>query len=213
MRRSAKGSTPSPPSLPLASSSTGQDATLSRWRRGFDSPRGYSDTTWSTFITRVERQPGDACRGAQRHTRLRFALVRVRSREVRPGSSFRHSIQTHEAQAWQESNWLSYGRFARFDTGAWDCGRAGARPSFIRSEAAVRIPCPQIARMRHQAANMARYANWHSDQAESLMSVGSTPTRVNPLKSLSRGPTATTPLLQRGNEGSTPSGTTHFDGR
>jgi hypothetical protein len=25
---------------------------------------------------------------------------------------------------------------------------------------------------------MARYANWHSDQAESLMSVGSTPTRA-----------------------------------
>ena len=45
------------------------------------------------------------------------------------------------------------------------------------------------------------------------MSVGSTPTRATRVRtaSTSRGPMATTPLLQRGNGGSTPSGTTRLD--
>ncbi len=87
------------------------------------------------------------------------------------------------------------------------CGRAGARPSFIRSEAVVRLPGPQSHELR--LTQTARYANRHSDRAESPMSVGSTPTRATRQEWLttSRGPMATTPLLQRGNGGSTPSGT------
>jgi hypothetical protein len=49
---------------------------------------------------------------------------------------------------------------------------------------------------------MARYANWHSDQVESLMSVGSTPTRATEVMGCwSNG---TTPGLQPGNRGSIP---------
>ena len=63
--------------------------------------------------------------------------------------------------------------------GPGTCGRAGARPSFIRSEAVVRLPGPQLEGATIQCwHSMARYANWHSDQAESLMSVGSNPTRA-----------------------------------
>ena len=55
---------------------------------------------------------------------------------------------------------------------------------------------------------------WQSRQIESLVFVGSNPTSatgncLNSITISSRGPTATTPLLQRGNGGSIPSGTTH----
>jgi hypothetical protein len=71
------------------------------------------------------------------------------------------------------------------------CGWAGARPSFIRSEAEVRLPDPQL------SVFMARYANWHRDQVESLVSVGSNPTRATAEHS-SRRLAAKTPALQAG---------------
>jgi hypothetical protein len=83
--------------------------------------------------------------------------------------------------------------------GPGTCGRAGARPSFIRSDAAVRLPGPLLV---SEMRSMARYANWHSDQFERLMSVGSTPTRATGrMGCWSNG---TTPGLQPGNRGSTP---------
>ena len=101
---------------------------------------------------------------------------------------------------------------ARYRGLRFHCGRAGARPSLINSDAVVRLPGPQFGSVCDDL-EMARYANWHSDQAESLMSVGSNPTRatgrrMRRVNATSRGPTATTPLLQRGNGGSIPSGTT-----
>jgi len=33
---------------------------------------------------------------------------------------------------------------SRFESGAWDCGRAGAHPSLIGSGEVVRLPCPQL---------------------------------------------------------------------
>ena len=81
------------------------------------------------------------------------------------------------------------------------------------------IPGPEIDKKSRSISSnpsftlMARYANWHSDQVENLMSVGSTPTRATHVRAHSTnesscGPAATTPLLQRGNGGSIPSGTT-----
>lgn len=66
---------------------------------------------------------------------------------------------------------------ARYRGLRFHCGRAGARPSLINSDAVVRLPGPQFGSERDDLA-MARYANWHSDQTESLMSVGSNPTRA-----------------------------------
>jgi hypothetical protein len=107
---------------------------------------------------------------------------------------------------------------SRFDTGAWDMrvGRCSAEFHTLGDRGST--PGPATLKVRRLSGwySMARYANWHSDHdhpsggARSLMSVGSNPTRVirNGSKDTSRGPMATTPLLQRGNGGSTPSGTT-----
>jgi hypothetical protein len=70
-------------------------------------------------------------------------------------------------------------------------GWAGARPSVIRSEAEVRLPDPQL------SVSMARYANWHRGQVESLVPVGSNPTRATGRNS-SRRLAAKTPVLQTG---------------
>src|SRR5215469_11957147 len=59
--------------------------------------------------------------------------------------------------------------------GDCDCGWAGARPSLISSERWVRHPDSQLFRVPQ---SMARYANWHRGQVESLVPVGSTPTRA-----------------------------------
>ena len=75
--------------------------------------------------------------------------------------------------------------------GPGTCGWAGARPSFIRSEAEIRLPDPQL------SVFMARYANWHRGQVESLVPVGSTPTRATDRIS-SRRLAAKTPVLQTG---------------
>ena len=70
-------------------------------------------------------------------------------------------------------------------------GWAGARPSVIRSEAEVRFPDPQL------SVFMARYANWHRGQVESLVPVGSNPTRATARNS-SRRLAAKTPVLHTG---------------
>ena len=70
-------------------------------------------------------------------------------------------------------------------------GWAGARPSVIRSEAEVRLPDPQL------SVFMALYANWHRGQVESLVSVGSNPTRATDRNS-SRRLAAKTPVLHTG---------------
>ena len=88
--------------------------------------------------------------------------------------------------------------------GTWRVGRCSAE--FHTLGGGGSTPLPAYSRW-----TLARYANWHSDQAESLMSVGSNPTRaIEKKNAASRGPMATTPLLQRGNGGSTPSGTTRL---
>ena len=78
--------------------------------------------------------------------------------------------------------------------GDCDCGWAGARPSLISSERWVRHPDPQLFRVPQ---SMARYANWHRGQVESLVPVGSNPTRATGHKS-SRRLAAKTPALQAG---------------
>src|SRR5262249_45317812 len=89
------------------------------------------------------------------------------------------------------------GRPARYRGLRFDCGRAGARPSLINSEAVVQLPGPQLGLTWEvvriaidvvSVRSMARYANWHSGQAESLMSVGSTPTRATPREDPARRP-------------------------
>jgi hypothetical protein len=75
--------------------------------------------------------------------------------------------------------------------GPGTCGWAGAQPSFIRSEAEVRLPDPQL------SVFTARYANWHRGQVESLVPVGSNPTRATDRNS-SRRLAAKTPVLHTG---------------
>lgn len=66
-----------------------------------------------------------------------------------------------------------------------------APPILIRSEAEVRLPDPQ------RSVFTARYANRHRGQVESLVPVGSNPTRATP-QSSSRRLAAKTPVLQTG---------------
>ncbi len=83
-------------------------------------------------------------------------------------------LVTDGLQARQVPNWLSYGRCARFDTGACNCGWAKAQPGLISLDdprcAAVPGATPEPA--------TTGYANWHSGEVESLVPVGSSPTSV-----------------------------------
>jgi len=51
-------------------------------------------------------------------------------------------LVTDRLQARQVPNWLSYGRCARFDTGACNCGWASAQPGPISLDRRVRPPDP-----------------------------------------------------------------------
>ena len=71
-------------------------------------------------------------------------------------------------QARQMPNWLSYGRCARFDTGACNLrvGQCSAGPHKPGQPGATPGPATT------------GYANWHSGEVESLVPVGSSPTSV-----------------------------------
>ena len=78
---------------------------------------------------------------------------------------------TETLQSRQVPNWLSYGRCARFDTGACNLrvSQCSAGPHKPGPPGATPGPA------------MTGYANWHSGEVESLVPVGSTPTSVTEL--------------------------------
>jgi hypothetical protein len=100
--------------------------------------------------------------------------------------------------AFGEASCLS-SRTEGFDspTGYFLTGWASAQPWLITTASQVRPLNPALVRPSTQT--------WQSDQVESLVFVGSTPTSVT---YRSRGPAATTAGLHPGNDGSSPSGTT-----
>ena len=87
---------------------------------------------------------------------------------LRRGSSTLPMV-TETLQARQVPNWLSYGRFARLDTGACNSRVGEAQPGLISLDSGVQLPDPPL---------MTGYANWHSGEVESLVPVGSIPTSV-----------------------------------
>ncbi len=77
-------------------------------------------------------------------------------------------LVTDGLQARQVPNWLSYGRCARFDTGACNLrvGAGSTGPHTPGTPGATPGPATT------------EYANWHSGEVESLVPVGSSPTSV-----------------------------------
>ena len=68
---------------------------------------------------------------------------------------------TYLLQARQVPNWLSYGRCARFDTGACNCGWASAQPGLISLDRRCATPGPATT----------GYANGKSGEVESLVTL------------------------------------------
>ena len=172
MRRKAEGSTPSPPTDGLDEGPFvyRQDISPSSWRGGFDSRTDH----WTTrrVVELVDTR-------ASERTCPRGVGVRISPWRLNPLQAGRCPAGPHKAGV--------PGSIPGPGTRGW----AGARPSFISSEAEVRLPDPQL------SVFMARYANWQSGQVESLVPVGSTPTRATDRNS-SRRLAAKTPVLHTG---------------
>jgi hypothetical protein len=172
VRRKAEGSTPSPP--------TGGSR-----RRSVRLSEGHQPLK----LTRRVRFPhgplddspggGTGRRAGLRRTCPRGVGVRISPRRLNPLQAGRCPAGPHKPGV------------PGSIPGPGTCGWAGARPSFIRSEAEVRLPDPQL------SVFMARYANWHRGQVESLVPVGSNPTRATARNS-SRRLAAKTPVLHTG---------------
>ena len=80
---------------------------------------------------------------------------RSERRAARHGSSTLPLV-TDRLQARQVSNWLSYGRCARFDTGACNCGWASAQPGLISLDRRCATPGPATDRVRKREKRRGR---------------------------------------------------------
>ena len=157
VRRKAEGSTPSPPTggsrrRPVRLSAGHQPLKLTRRVRF---PHGPLDDSPSG---------GTGRRASLRTSCPRGVGVRISPWRLNPLQAGRCPAGPHKPGV--------PGSIPGPGTRGW----AGARPSFIRSEAEVRLPDPQL------SVFMARYANWHRGQVESLVPVGSNPTRATARK-------------------------------
>ena len=178
MRRKAKGSTPSPP-------------TVGSRRRSVRLSEGHQPLKLERRVRfphgPLDDSPGGGTgrRAGPRSTCPRGVGVRVSPRRLITLQAGRCPVGFHEADP------------PGSIPGPGTCGWAGARPSFIRSEAEVRLPDPQL------SVFLARYAHRHrghdhlSSGARSLVPVGSNPTRA-PDRNSSRRLAAKTPVLHTG---------------
>ena len=147
-----------------------QDISPSSWRGGFDSRTDHFSTR------RVAELVGARASDARAPGAWEF--------ESPPGDS------TFSRRAGARPGLISPACPVRY-RGLGLRGWAGARAGFLRSEAGVQLPDPQL------LVFTARYANWHRGQVESLVPVGSNPTRATP-RSSSRRLAAKTPVLHTG---------------
>ena len=138
------------------------------------SPKGYAGSTparrtrYGPFVYRCRTlapQAGKAgsipARAAEKHDQVaqtgRRATLRTSCRKAWEFDS----PLGHSLQARQVPNWLSYGRCARFDTGACNCGWTQVQPGLISPDCRVQLPDPPPT----------GYANGKSGEVESLVTL------------------------------------------